>query len=238
MQVDPSVESADQKIETGRVRYAIRLAVALVASLLIHVWVILGISVGCAQCKQSNEMTTPTRLVARLAMDHMSEAAVPDSMQPSLVAATDSKSRFREPTSLPRPRIDAPANSVEQSSQKDQHSNTGVLIAPLQTYYPAKELDQRPNPLIPVVPQVPDGADPGDVVVVLRLWVSDSGRVDRAQVLTASMDERFAKNALSAFDDARFQPGIKDGRPVGSLLTIEVVFHAESAQGSGARRSQ
>lgn len=59
---------------------------------------------------------------------------------------------------------------------------------------------------------------------MLRLFISENGTVDDAIIVTAGLDERFSKSALIAFKNARFNPGLMNGRPVASSLLIEVVF--------------
>jgi protein TonB len=95
---------------------------------------------------------------------------------------------------------------------------------PLPRYYSAAELDQRPLIESHVEPQFPALALAPTGRVVLRLYVDESGRVERIAVESGDPTGAFEQAARAAFGDARFRPGIKAGVPVKSLLRIEVRF--------------
>ena len=59
---------------------------------------------------------------------------------------------------------------------------------------------------------------------MLRLYVSEQGEVEKMVIDSAEPPDWFGQSALDAFAVALFTPGIKDGVPVRSLLTIEVLF--------------
>lgn len=91
-------------------------------------------------------------------------------------------------------------------------------------YALAARLDPGPQPLDDINPEYPEGAELRSGIVVLRLLVSETGRVDNVAVVRAQPPGVFDKAAATAFEAARFSPGRLFGTPVKSQLTIEVAF--------------
>jgi protein TonB len=60
--------------------------------------------------------------------------------------------------------------------------------------------------------------------VVLELYISSAGTLDRIRVARAEPAGRFEQAALKAFSGARFTPGILKGKAVPSVVLIEVSF--------------
>jgi len=60
--------------------------------------------------------------------------------------------------------------------------------------------------------------------VRLRLYISERGTVDRAQVVYAHPPGEFEEAALEAVRKLVYDPAIKNGRPVKSQKLIEVTF--------------
>lgn len=116
------------------------------------------------------------------------------------------------PGGAERPRPGAPAAAA----------GTGPVPAP--KYHRAAELDQRPQIRVHVEPQFPALALAPTGRVVLRLYVNEAGEVDEVAVESADATGAFAEAARKAFAGARYYPGVKDGKPVKSLVRIEVLF--------------
>jgi TonB family protein len=72
----------------------------------------------------------------------------------------------------------------------------------------------------PDVPYPPDAA--GDASVILRLTISADGTVREAAV--ADGNEPFASAALQAAQSWKFQPALRDGKPVASIVRFQVSF--------------
>jgi protein TonB len=127
---------------------------------------------------------------------------------PSPAAATPAV----EPQSAPA--VTPPAPAVALTSSVDL------------TYYSARDVDVHPRALREVVPVYPDEADRQRVSGKLRLQLKlqADGRVSDIEVLSATPPGVFNESALQAFRDARFSPAQKNGRPVRSLVQIEVVY--------------
>jgi periplasmic protein TonB len=93
-------------------------------------------------------------------------------------------------------------------------------------YHPATELHERPLIRTHVEPQFPGGATVPQGRVVLRLFIGDDGSVDEVRVDAAEPQGVFGTAAAQAFAGATFTPGKIGGKPVKSLMTIEVLFGA------------
>lgn len=92
-------------------------------------------------------------------------------------------------------------------------------------YRRAAELDVKPQIKTHVMPEYPAELPAGvRGRVVLELYISSAGTLDRIRVLKAEPPGRFERAALEAFSAARFTAGRLKGRAVPSLLRIEVTF--------------
>lgn len=111
---------------------------------------------------------------------------------------------------------------------------------PGRRYYPVRELDVRPGIKTHTEPEYPESAVQGALSgkVVIRLYIDESGTVERITVLRADPPGIFERSAERAFAQARFTPGMKDGRPVPVQMTLEVEFETlQRQQGSAIPRS-
>lgn len=129
---------------------------------------------------------------------------------------------------------DPRSRQTEAEQGRPDAPNAGVLAAPV--YYTASQLDQRPLIRLRIEPAFPPGAPVASGRVVLRLYVSEQGEVEKMVVVSAEPPGLFEKSALDAFAAARFTPGIRNGVPVRSLIAIEVLFGAP-VPGPAARRA-
>jgi TonB family protein len=109
----------------------------------------------------------------------------------------------------------------------------GALL-PKPRYYLTRELDVRPGITTRVEPEYPEAAARRALSgkVVLRIYIDESGAVERAVALRADPPGVFEQAAERAFLAARFTPGLKGGHPVRVQMTLEVTF--ESAQAPAA----
>lgn len=104
-------------------------------------------------------------------------------------------------------------------------------VLPESRYYRTRELDVPPGIMTRVEPEFPEAAARRMLSgkVVLRLFLAESGHVERAEVVKAEPPGHFESAAERAFLGARFSPGIKDGRPVKVQITLEIAFDSPSA---------
>ena len=96
------------------------------------------------------------------------------------------------------------------------------------TYLPAEELDRGPSP------------EPGwilDEVVLervnrahmrLRLWVSETGHIDRVVVLHAEPAGEWVEQAIQPLPSTPMRPAERDGRPVASTTVVELTANLET----------
>ena len=101
----------------------------------------------------------------------------------------------------------------------------GAAQAAATHYWPSRQLDVRPQVRTHVMPEYPRDLPAGvRGRVVLDVFVSLAGKVDRVSVVRAQPAGRFEQSAVKAFSAARFTPGMRKGHPVPSRLRIEVSF--------------
>jgi TonB family protein len=91
-------------------------------------------------------------------------------------------------------------------------------------YHVAGELDPPPRPLQDIEPEYPPEAGYQPGTVVLRLFIDETGSVDRVDVLRGTPPGLFENAARTAFAAAHFSPGRIAGIAVKCQLTIEVEF--------------
>lgn len=115
----------------------------------------------------------------------------------------------------------AAANPARQAAAEKP-----AKAAPSGRYYLARELDVRPAPRQRVDPAYPNDAFLRDISgrVVARLYITESGAVERALILHAEPPGYFEEAVEQAFRAARFTPAMKNGRPVKAQMVIEVRY--------------
>lgn len=116
-------------------------------------------------------------------------------------------------------------NTARQGSQAA--SNLPSLPLGIDTnWYLARQVDKHPKAIGSVRPVYPEAAQRDDIegTLKLKLRIDDLGRVQDAEVVEATPPGIFDEAALSAFRKARFQPAMKDGRPVRYEAYIRVEF--------------
>ncbi len=112
--------------------------------------------------------------------------------------------------------------SVETS--RDLPVQEGAAAPP--DYWPRKWLNTPPTPVAPTVVPYPETAAsaPGEGWVILELFISASGHVDRIEVLSSEAPDEFIESARQTFLQSPFSPGMKDNVPVPSRIKLEVRF--------------
>jgi protein TonB len=101
----------------------------------------------------------------------------------------------------------------------------GTVQAAATHYWPPRDLDVRPQIRTHVMPEYPRDLPAGiRGRVVLDVFVSLSGKVDRVSVVRAQPPGRFEQSAIKAFSAARYAPGMRKGKPAPSRLRVEVSF--------------
>jgi len=140
--------------------------------------------------------------------------------------------RLTSPAPAPAQRSStAPAQQVADATNKpepppkEKPSSAGPSgIIPVPRYYLTSELEQRPTPLKPIDPTYPGMLQSERHVVILQLFINEHGSVDEVKILGGDTEGAFEQSARTAFANARFSPGRRDGVPVGTQMKIEVTF--------------
>lgn len=94
------------------------------------------------------------------------------------------------------------------------------------TWYIARQVDRHPKAIGKIEPIYPETARRGNLEGTLKLMlrIDPLGRVRDATVVEASPPGVFEEAALAAFRDARFEPALREGRPVRYEAYIRVDF--------------
>jgi TonB family protein len=192
---------------------ALRLGAAVAASLALHAAVVFataGAPAGAPLGRSGAGSPRAARIVPVPAQPPPAERASPaPPKRPAIDPEQAASARQATPPSVPPQAPDAPA--------------LGLPGAPV--YYLQSELDVRAQMQGHVDPPYPAIAPPDGGYVVLRLLISEEGRVERALVVVAEPEGYFEQAAAEAFAAARFFPGRRDGVAVKSQTFIELKFH-------------
>ena len=123
-----------------------------------------------------------------------------------------------------------PTASAEVTRGTQQDSGLPSLPIGIDTqWYLARQVDRQPKAIGLIEPVYPEEAKRRDIEGTLKLMlkIDDLGRVLSAEVVEATPPGVFDVAALAAFRDARFNPAMKDGRPVRYQAYIRVDFRLE-----------
>jgi hypothetical protein len=122
----------------------------------------------------------------------------------------------------------SPANRSEINS-RDRGPDGRKVARPApsvetkEAFFPASQLTRRPHARDKVDLNIPE-ADrlTTSGTVVLKLWIDNLGKVVSVEVESTNLPEEFAAAVAVSFGAVRFEPGEMYGRPVGSILRIEI----------------
>lgn len=119
------------------------------------------------------------------------------------------------------------SHTVSTEEQPNKQAHEGADILPLQApeFYPVEQLSQRPQAVTTTdldPPEISPLIASGQII--LKLWISDVGEVIQVDIEKTDLPEVFSQTVISGFKRLQFTPGVRDGRPVGSTLRIEVTY--------------
>jgi len=104
-------------------------------------------------------------------------------------------------------------------------SGAGLLPLPGQAYYTTDQLSKRPQPMtVAELEPVEIKAIIASGKIVLKLWITERGSVARVEVESSNLPAMFTRAAVEGFKRLRFEPGERDGRPVGTVIRLEVNY--------------
>jgi len=196
-----------------------RFALALAASLALHLAVVFGVQIKAAQPVEQ------VRAAIEVRIERTPQVKIkPLLLTASVVGTTEKKPEEPKP-SEGKPELQPPTPApAEPASAILPMLEIPLLEDP--TWYPAKQVDVHPTALNPVEPEYPaKGVAQGvEGKVVLLLLIDQAGVVKEATVVEANPEGVFEESALSAFREARFAPAQKNGRTVKSRVLIRVSY--------------
>jgi len=154
----------------------------------------------------------------------------PESLQPELTPALQAllahpgASLLRIP--VPRGAPELPDEVLEPVTEPTSGGLDSGDSGP--RYYLRSEVERLPRILEDVA--APDSVLasflaglPGEGRVVIELWISDQGGVDRVDAMDESLPEDAVQAILAAFRQARFSPAHKAGQAVPCRIRIELL---------------
>lgn len=194
-----------------------RVFLALVISAVIHAAVLLPPGAPRAYSNTEAELQQPhlAGLPLQLTL-HANAEADPDI--PSLVEATV------------HPLSGTPTNTTKTPQTVSIHESV-LPFGTAARYYLAHELDVRPQIRTRINPDYPRVASEQGISanLIIRIYIDETGRVEKVTTSGNEPPSLFAEAVSAAFMKASYTPGIKDGKPVKSLVLIEVDFEALDA---------
>lgn len=200
-----------------------RFVLALVASLALHLALILGVQIKAVQQPGRVPSAMEVR-IERLTGDVGSvELSTGEPVAVQMTHESETAEPVRDQKEAQPPAKSA-SPAVEQTNPLLPALELPLLEDP--TWYPAKQVDVHPTALYPIKPGYPDeGAEQGvEGNVVLLLLIDEAGTVKEAAVMEANPEGVFEESALAAFRNARFSPAQKNGRAVKSRVLIRVSY--------------
>lgn len=201
---------------------------ALAASASIHASALLALQSGCPDCSRAARPKHNTPLSLQLAR----KSTVGTNQVVGIDLPPWGKT---ESASSNIQHIDEIARENSSKEAVGDDSQSPALLQPF-TYYKTQDLDKKPYPIAPIDPNFPLSSDAMLTVVVLRLFIADDGSVARIESVSTAADERYTNSAVSAFQAAKFVPGVKAGANVNTQMLVEVVFDP-AAQNTAEQKS-
>ena len=114
-------------------------------------------------------------------------------------------------------------NSPDRHPDGQKMARPNPSIEKTEAFFPANQLTRRPRARGEVDLDIPE-ADmlTTSGTVVLKLWIDNLGKVVSVEIENTTLPEEFAAAVAISFGAVRFEPGEIYGRPVGSILRIEI----------------
>jgi hypothetical protein len=102
-----------------------------------------------------------------------------------------------------------------------------LIALPVDIYYTASEVDARATPVTAIELETEEVRMlPLNAIgkVVLKLWIDQSGKVEKVSPLATDMSPTITDQAIGAFSNARYQPAIRHGQAVKTVSVIEINY--------------
>jgi TonB family protein len=196
---------------------SVRLFACLTASCLLHAGLLfmpyLGASSAYRPAVQGGRKPAPPRVLS------VTLEAEKEKNSAFTVAAvpTDGESMAASPTER--------TNKEQPRPASDRTVGIGLLPIPAPAYYTTDQLTKRPQPIGAAeldTPEIRPIIASG--TIVLKLWINELGNVTSVDVEKSDLPPMFSETAAAAFRNLHFVPGQLDGRPVGTVMRIEITY--------------
>jgi hypothetical protein len=201
-----------------------RLALAALFSAFLHFVLIAGFPVDPI----GGEFGAPTVITARLEPGPEPEAAATPAPAPELASP---------PPADVKPAADAVAAKASPVAKAPEKTSplAGAELPLIRddAYYPGRQLDVFPSPLVPVRPVCAEAGEFRDEINLLVL-INEYGFVDDVGVVKGPPSGLCVQQMIALVKPVRFSPGIKDGRAVKSRM--QFVFRPEADGAAGAAK--
>ena len=118
----------------------------------------------------------------------------------------------------------APATAPASQPAQEQSASPA-----LEQFFPVEQLDKRPRSQGEVDLDIAEAVmikKPGSLM--MKIWIDSLGRVVAADIESSSLPVRFTHALAQAFGRVHFEPGELYGRPVGSILRIEISHQGDT----------
>ena len=200
-----------------------RLLLACILSAMLHL-LVLGVPVNPTGGMPQAVSTIQARLEPALTFDG---DRVPAQAEPVAPLPAPQTANAEKPVVESPPK--AASKPAEQPAAKAPSSPATGIELPLirdPTYYPARQLDVYPQPVVLIQPKCPDAAIAQKINgrVQLLVLIDEFGVVNEVSVVEAQPAGTFDDAAVQAFRLARFVPAQKQGNHVKSRVMLRVNF--------------
>jgi len=195
-------------------RTHVRLGGIIALSIVLHVLTAVGAGRLDFSARQSGNAPARIELHATLAPGEQAKPAPPLPSTPGETAAPRESAQ------------DAAAGGGQQPGPSAAADTGGLNLPAAETWYTAREVDVRAEPLTEVRLRYPEHLR-GEAVlgkVQLRLFIDERGVVRKMQVAASEPDGMFDDAAKQAWEKVSFSPALKNGIPVKSQKLLELTY--------------
>ena len=168
-------------------------------------------------------------VVSFVVKDKEGEAAVvPPTMRIAPVTTTETPIADANAPSQPTPALP----EASQRLAPERNALAPPLPLPAPTFFTTDQLTKRPAllsdpPKLEVTEAMPAFTSGK---VVLKVWINEQGAVISVEIEDSDVPDAVAAAATAAFEKLRFEPGEINGRPVATIMRIEVSYDEDMAQ--------
>ena len=131
--------------------------------------------------------------------------------------------RFTLTTKLPGERQKSPTATEAIKPHATNQTNSAQHPDIEAAYYTTDQLSKHPQALGEPQLEIEDASE-YQGTVALKIWISASGEVVSVQIEESDLPANVTDAAVDAFRHLRFAAGELYGRPVGSVMEIEVAY--------------